>query len=97
MLAPAHDVHEGLARKAVYPCARHDGGNAALSSGYVAWRDVGNLDSLLVKEDGAGGGAREPVLVDGTLELDASVVLGMAPQDAREKVVVEGGVGEALA
>lgn len=97
MPAPACDVHEGLAREAVYPRARHDGSYAALSSGYSAWRDVGNLDSLLIKEDRARPGAREAVLVDGTLELDASVVLGMAPRDGREEIVVKGGVGEALA
>lgn len=97
VLAPVCDVHEGLAREAVYPRARHDGGYAALSSGYLARRDVGDPDGLLIKEDGARPGAREPVLVDGTLELNASAVFGMAPEDAREKVVVNGGVGKGLA
>lgn len=91
------DIHEGLARKAVYPRARHDGSYATLSPGYAPWGDVGNLDSLLVDKAGAGPGVAVAVLVDGTLELDAFVVFGMALQDARDEVVVQGGVGETLA
>jgi hypothetical protein len=36
-------------------------------------------------------------LIDGAFELDVFVVLGVALQDTRDEVVVEGGVGEGLA
>lgn len=36
------------------------------------------------------------MLVDGTFELYAFVMLGMPLQDARDEVVVEGGVGKTL-
>ncbi|KAJ3572049.1 hypothetical protein NPX13_g5179 [Xylaria arbuscula] len=58
---------------------------------------LGIVDSLLVDEAGAGPGVAVAVLVDGTLELDAFVVFGMALQDTRDEVVVQGGVGETLA
>ncbi len=81
----------------MYPRARHDGGYTTLCSGYATWKDVGNLDSLLFDEAGVGSGMLVAVLVDGTFELDAFAVFGMALQDARDEIVVEGGVGKTLA
>lgn len=50
MIPKVWNIHEGFARKAVDPRARHNGGYAALSSGYSAWSDVGDLYGLLVDE-----------------------------------------------
>ncbi|KAK5629473.1 hypothetical protein RRF57_005188 [Xylaria bambusicola] len=91
------DIHEGLAREAVNARARHDGGYATLSSGYATWRDVWDLDSLLVDDAGARPGVAVAVLVDGTFKLDAFAAFGMAVQGARDEVVVKGSVGETLA
>ena len=49
-----HDLHQGLTRQAMDGpgSTSHDGADAAVTEGGTSWSSVGNLDSLLVDNNG---------------------------------------------